>query len=262
VSTRIEPRDLSNLLGFAVDLSREAGELTLRWFGSDVRADSKGDGTPVTEADRSAERHLRAGIEARFPRDGILGEEFGDSGGDEGYRWILDPIDGTRSFVRGVPLYGVLVGLERRGEPVLGVLHFPALGETVAAASGQGCYLNGRRTGVNEVADLHRAVALTSDPRDAAEGSMGEGWRRLTREVDYVRGWGDAYGHALVATGRAEVMVDPELEVWDAAPLLPIMEEAGGRFTSLSGERTIHGRSGISTNGRLHEQVMRLLGAS
>ncbi|MFW5904712.1 MAG: histidinol-phosphatase [bacterium] len=259
MTPRSGARELSGLLEFAVELAHRAGRSTLEHFGASVQAQAKPDGTPVTAADRGAERLLRQGIVDRFSDDAVVGEEFGEERPGGRYCWILDPIDGTRSFVRGVPLYAVLVGLLDDGEAVLGVIHFPALSETVAAARGQGCFLDGVRTQVNSTATLDTAVALTSDPRDVATSVHGEGWRRLTSQVDYVRGWGDAYGHALVATGRAEVMVDPELEVWDAAPLLPVLEEAGGRFTTLSGEARIDGGSGVSTNGVLHPAVLDLL---
>jgi histidinol-phosphatase len=254
-----EDRELATLLEFASLIARRAGEATLRHFGEMVSSEAKGDGTPVTLADRDAEMVLRKAIDERFPEDGILGEEYGESMSRSGYRWILDPIDGTRSFMRGVPLYAVLVGLEVRGIASVGVIHLPALEETVAAAVGVGCYWNGVRCRVSDTAKLGRAVGLTTDEVFTARSSVGTGWQRLARECEYVRGWGDAYGHALVATGRADLMVDPVLETWDAAPLLPILVEAGGRFTSITGEATIHGRSGVSTNGHLHDEVMRFL---
>ncbi|MEX0842766.1 MAG: inositol monophosphatase family protein, partial [Gemmatimonadota bacterium] len=244
---------------FASLIARRAGDATLRYFGDRVPSEAKADGTPVTLADRAAETVLRKAIGEQFPDDGILGEEFGESESRSGYRWILDPIDGTRSFMRGVPLYAVLVGLEVRGIAAVGVIHLPALDETVAAANGVGCYRDGVRSRVSDTAELGNAVGLTTDEVFTARSSVGSGWQRLAGECKYVRGWGDAYGHALVATGRADVMVDPVLETWDAAPLLPILTEAGGSFTSITGEATIHGRSGVSTNGRLHNAVMRHL---
>ncbi len=256
----IEARNLADLLDFAVRLAREAGDATLRHFGGRVADQSKSDGTPVTLADAAAEALLREGIRRRFPHDGILGEEEGEEPGTSGYRWILDPIDGTRSFMRGVPLYAVLVGLERGGEPSLGVIHLPALDETVSAATDQGCYRDGVRCQANRVAELADAVALTSDPALTLHGEVGPGWEALTARVDYTRSWGDAYGHAMVATGRAEIMLDPPgLAPWDAAPLLPILAESGGRFTSVDGQATIHGGSGLSTNGILHDRVLELL---
>lgn len=249
-------RDLAALMEFAVGAAREAGQVTLAHFGTRVPSLAKSDGTPVTEADRAAEELLRRLIAGRFPRDGIVGEEFGQHRPEAPYRWILDPIDGTRSFIRGVPLYAVLIGLEFQDTALLGVIHMPALSETVVGARGQGTYLDGTRSTVSDVEALSSAVALTTDPAAVARSPVARGWNELASRAGYVRGWGDAYGHALVATGRAEIMVDPELALWDAAPLLPILEGAGGAFTSLDGNATIRGGSGVSTNGVLHREVL------
>lgn len=255
------------LMVFARALALRAGEVTLRHFGEALTAEMKADGTPVTRADREAETLLREEIGRRYPDHSILGEEFGEEVGDEPVRWILDPIDGTRSFMKGVPLYAVLIGVEVAGDPVAGVVHLPVLGETVAAARGEGCrwWPSGggppRRARVSDAGTLEGATALTTDPAGIPASSVGKGWSSLSAEVALVRGWGDAYGHVLVATGRAEIMVDPVLSPWDAAPLLPIVREAGGRFTDLTGRETIHGGSGLSTNGRLHRTVLRRLGA-
>ena len=241
--------------------AREAGEVTLRWFGADIEADSKDDGTPVTIADREAETLLRERISDRFPGHGILGEEFGETDAGSDVRWILDPIDGTKSFIHGVPLYGVLIGVELEGEPVVGVAHFPATRETVVAAVGFGARYNGNPCAVSTNADLERALLLTTDEGAAVSSRLGEGWAALRGDVAFSRTWGDAYGHMLVATGRADIMVDPELSPWDAAPLLTIMTEAGGRFTSVEGESTIHGGSGVSSNGLLHDEALERLHA-
>jgi len=255
---------LEDLLEAAVLFAHEAGEVTLRYFGSGVPSEAKGDGTPVTAADREAEALLRTRIRSRFPGHGILGEEEGEEEGDVPVRWILDPIDGTRSFMRGVPTYTVLIGVEVEGVPSVGVIHCPALDETVSAARGMGCrWRKGASrpvpARVSGVDDLSGAVALLTDPEEILRSRVGDGWRRLAGSVRFVRGWGDAYGHLLVATGRAEIMVDPELAPWDAAPLLPVLREAGGHFTDLEGRDTIHGGSGVSTNGRLHGPVLEIL---
>jgi histidinol-phosphatase len=173
--------------------------------------------------------------------------------------WILDPIDATRSFMRGVPLYGVLIGVEVDGEPAVGVAHFPPLRETVAAGRGLGCTWNGAPCGVSAVATIEEALVLTTDVERVLSSPSDPGWRDLQRRAAFSRTWGDCYGHALVATGRAEVMVDPVMKPWDAGPFLTIVTEAGGRFTTREGEATIHGGSGISTNGRLHAEVLRTL---
>ncbi|MEX2527001.1 MAG: histidinol-phosphatase [Gemmatimonadota bacterium] len=252
----LEPAKLGEL---AASWAQEAGRLTLGYFGGRVDAEAKGDGSPVTRADREAETLLRNRIRQRFPTHGILGEEFGEDQAGADIRWILDPIDGTRSFARGVPLYGVLIGVEAEGQPLVGVIHFPALSETVWAAKGQGCIWNGKPCRVSPETKLERSLVLTTDEEAFRQRADAPGWAALGREANMVRSWGDCYGHALVATGRAEVMVDPVLSAWDSAPLLTILTEAGGTFTSLGGDITHLGGSGISTNGQLHRQVLELL---
>ena len=254
-----EKIDLAELLGFAQDWAQEAGAITLQHFGGLLRSETKGDGSPVTVADRAAEALLREHIGNRYPHHGILGEEFGEANPGSRIRWILDPIDGTKSFVRGVPLYGVLIGIEVDGEAAVGVVHFPALGETVAAAVGEGCYWNGSEARVSSVSNLSASTVLTSDPAALLDGPMASGWAKLVRSSALARSWGDCYGHILVATGRAEIMVDPILSPWDAAPFVPILTEAGGRFTDGEGRVDVHGGSGVSTNGILHPEVMRIL---
>jgi histidinol-phosphatase len=255
-------QEVGDLLTLALEISKEAGEITLQHFGSVLTSDTKGDGTPVTIADRAAETHLRERIGRQFPHHGILGEEFGETNPDAPVRWILDPIDGTRSFIRGVPLYGVLIGVEVDGEPTVGVAHFPALHETVGAATGKGCWWNGRAAQVSTVDTLADAAAMATEPADLLQGPVGAGWERLVRETSLARTWGDCYGHILVATGRAEIMIDPILAPWDAAPFVPILSEAGGMFTDLSGKARLDGGSGISTNGLLHKEVLAFLGGA
>lgn len=248
--------EVREFLDFSVALALEAGAHTLGYYGRRVAHDAKGDGSPVTVADREAETLIRRHIAARYPEHGVLGEEFGESNPGARVRWILDPIDATRSFMRGVPLYGVLLGVEVDGVASVGVVHFPALGETVAAGAGLGCTWNGEPCRVSETTRLEDALVLTTDPKTVAGKS---GWAELERRGGVVRTWGDCYGHALVATGRAEVMVDPIMNPWDSAPFLPIVTEAGGRFTSWDGVATIHGGSALSTNGSLHDEVLALL---
>ncbi len=254
--------DTGILLDFAIELAHEAGVLTLEYYGGIVEYDAKGDGSPVTIADREAEELIRQRVAERFPGHGVLGEEFGSSNPDARVRWILDPIDATRSFMRGVPLYGVLIGIEVEGEAVVGVAHYPPLGETVAAGSGMGCTWNGEPCHVSPISSMDSAVVLTTDVERILSRPEGAGWRRLQQRCAFSRTWGDCYGHALVATGRAEVMVDPIMNPWDAGPFLTIVTEAGGRFTTREGEATIHGGSGVSTNGVLHDEVLRELSTS
>lgn len=250
---------LGTLLEFATDAAWQAGQLTLAHFQTAVAVEWKGDNSPVTAADRGSEQLLRRLIEARFPDHAIVGEEYGETDRDSLYRWIIDPIDGTRSFVRGVPLYGVLIGLEIAGEAMLGVVHFPALREMVAAATGEGCRWNGRRARVSTIEMPDQALLLYTDAAEFARQGRNRTWDRLQAATHTQRSWGDCYGHCLVATGRAEVMLDPVLSVWDAAPLLPILQEAGGSFTDWTGVPTIHGRNGMSTNGRMLSAVLEIM---
>jgi histidinol phosphatase-like enzyme (inositol monophosphatase family) len=257
----VAEEETKELLELATKLAIRAGELTLRYFGGLVDADAKGDGSPVTIADREAEQLIRKHVEGRFPEHSILGEEYGESNAGARVRWILDPIDGTRSFMHGVPLYGVLIGIEVEGEAVVGVAHFPPLRETVAAGRGLGCTWNGRPCRVSQVSRLEDAVVCTTDVERLLSKPIGTGWRRLQQRASFSRTWGDCYGHALVATGRIEVQVDPVMKPWDAGPFLTIATEAGGRFTALDGQPTVHGGSGVSTNGLLHAEVLGQLAA-
>ena len=248
-------------LDFAVDAAWRAGRLTLSHFQTQLEVEWKADDSPVTMADRGAEELLRRLIEDRFPRHAIVGEEFGEADKDSIYRWIIDPIDGTHSFIRGVPLYGVLVGLEIGGEMVVGVAHLAGLGETVAAARGGGCRWNGRLVHTSSVSRLDQALATYSAYVDFGAYRRAAAFERLVAATHTQRGWGDCYGHCLVATGRAELMLDPVVNAWDCAALLPIVEEAGGTFTDWDGNATIYGGNAFSTNGHLFRQVMEILEA-
>ena len=250
---------LRAMLDFATETAWQAGKITLEYFQSGTAVERKADASPVTLADRRAEEKLRDCIQRTFPQHGILGEEFGEVAGRSPYRWVLDPLDGTRSFIQGVPLYGVMMGLEDAGRAVLGVVHFPALGETVYAAKGEGCYWNGRRARVSAVTQLEDAVVLATSVRSLYEEGRGAAFEALQEKTRLQRTWGDCYGHILVATGRAEIMLDPILNIWDCAALQPILEEAGGTFTDWTGVRTHTGGNGISTNGHLLQTVMEIV---
>ena len=248
---------LSDLLDVATEAARAGGRSTLAFFNASTAVEWKADGTPLTAADREAEAVMRRIIAGAFPTHGILGEEEGETPGTAPYRWIVDPLDGTRTFVRGVPLYGTLVGVEVRDEPVVGALYLPALDEMIAAARGEGCTWNGRPCRVSATARLDQSLLVVTDER-AARARSGA-YERLAARTQLQRTWADCYGYALVATGRAEVALDPVMNVWDCAALLPIVEEAGGRFTDWQGRRTIWSGEAVATNGALHAEVLALL---
>ncbi len=258
------PSELSSRLEWARQIAVEAGKRTLDYYqASDLDVKIKADGSPLTIADQAAEKLLRSRIADRFPHDSIVGEEFGESNGNNEYRWILDPIDGTKSFVCGVPLYGTMVGVECAGRAVIGAIYFPPLDEGMYAARGMGAIHFRREKSsparVSKVSELSQAVILTTSVEAFSQRDALDSYLALTRQAKFARTWGDVYGYLLVATGRAEIMIDPQMNVWDAAALLPIIEESGGRFTDWNGESRIDSGDSIGSNGSLHDQVVRQL---
>ena len=256
---------LADRLDFALRAAREAQSLILRYYqNADLAVDLKGDLSPVTSADRGAEELIRKLIEREFPDDGILGEEFGEQTGNSGFRWILDPVDGTKSFVHGVPLFGTLIGMEHDGRAVLGVCRLPALDEVVYAAEDSGAWWQR-----GDAPPTRAQVSTTGRLEDAlfsftAVELFDQLGRRPTFDAfvdacNATRAWGDCYGHVLVATGRADVMCDPVMNIWDCAPLLPILKEAGGAFIDWTGAETISGGDGISMNANLRSAVVELV---
>jgi histidinol-phosphatase len=231
-------------LGFALSLADDADALTLaRFRAADLRVETKSDLTPVTDADRAVERAIRERVARERPGDGVFGEEEGDDGGAT--RWIVDPIDGTRNFSRGIPVWATLLALERDGELVLGVVSAPALGRRWWAARDGGAFANGERIGVSKVAKLAEASVSCTYARDLA---------LLERQVWHARGLGDFWQHVLVAEGALDAAVDAKLALWDRAALEPIVEEAGGRVGSVNGQF-------VSSNGLVHEAVAQCLNA-
>jgi len=246
----------------ALDAARQAGRHTLRYFRqAELVVDRKADASPVTVADREAELLLRQRIAAAFPDDGVLGEEFPERAGTSGYRWVLDPIDGTKSFIHGVPLYGTLVGIEHDGRSTVGVIYIPATDECLYAEAGQGAWYQAgdataERAQVSKRAVLAESLFVTSEVANFRTKDRMDAYLRLDEACRITRTWGDCFGYLLVATGRAELMVDPVMNVWDAAAIQPILEEAGGTFTDWQGERTIYNGEGLATNGLVLEEVL------
>jgi histidinol-phosphatase len=235
-----------------------AGEVAMKYYRGGFEVTIKPDQTPVTQADREAEQAIKAILRRAYPDHGFLGEEFGEEGSKE-RRFIIDPIDGTKNFIRRVPIWAVLLGLEEAGEITAGVMLNPALGEMFWARRGDGAWSAGERLRVSDCERLDEATLLHSDLHLMREGGF---WEPLVRLVDAcrrTRGFGDYYGYGLVAGGKAEIYVETDLKPWDAAPVKILVEEAGGRLTDFSGRPTIYGGSVLATNGRLHEQTLALL---
>ncbi len=245
------------LVDFAISIAREAGELTLRWFKTPgLEVVLKTDGSPVTTADREAERLLRDRIAVAHPDDSVIGEEGDDRSGSSGRTWILDPIDGTESFIRGVPLYGTLVALADEHGPAVGVVNLPALDECIWAGRGRGCFANGQPARVSEQTNLSGACVVTSGVDYWPSTSILD---RLVEHDVIIRTWGDAYGYALVATGRVDAMIDPVVNRWDVAPMLTILPEAGGVFSDFTGSVTDDGGTALASNAATHPLLLELL---
>jgi len=255
------PAELVDRWKFAVELAKAAGQHTLSYFQRDLQVDRKADHSPVTIADREAEMLARERIARSFPSDAILGEEYGETSGNSGYRWIIDPIDGTKSFIAGVPLYSTLLGLELSGRSVMGVIYLPALNEGVHAVRGGGAWYFAHNAPqsparVSARTQLADGILLTSQVDSFAQRGAADVFHRLEKTAYITRTWGDGYGYFLVATGRADVMIDPVMHLWDAASLQPVLEEAGGTFTDWRGEPTIYSGEGIATNGLMLDEVL------
>jgi histidinol-phosphatase len=263
MATTAPPVD-EDLMHKAVEWTREAGELTLGWFNHpELQVDRKGDHSPVTQADRAAERFLRETIESHFPDDGIHGEEEDDREGTSGRRWVIDPIDGTKAFLHGVGTFSNLLYLEDEHGPAVGVINLPALGETVHAGRGRGCFLDGAPCGVSERGSITGSYLSCTGFHGWTPGMFGG----VTEAGLQLRTWGDAYGYALVASGRIEAMFDPELAWWDLAAMLVIIPEAGGTITARDGgepanpnvDHPEYAYSAIASNGRFHDRLVELL---
>jgi len=243
----------------ALELTRWAAQLALRYFDTPLTVETKGDSSPVTIADRETEQTLRAGLAEAFPGDGFVGEEYGNESGSTGYRWIIDPIDGTRNFVRGIPIWATLVGLEYRGELIAGIVAAPALGHTYHALRGNGAYRNERRIRVSDQSDLSKGVLFYSSLSWFIQAGREQAFLQLVNRTEKQRGFGDWYGHLLVAQGSGEVMVEHGVHAWDVAGIIPIVEEAGGRFTDWDGKVDIYRPDCICSNGKLHAEVLSVL---
>ncbi|HEX6312986.1 MAG TPA: histidinol-phosphatase [Acidimicrobiia bacterium] len=246
-------------LALALELADAADELTMDRFRThDLVVEEKPDLTPVTEADRDAEQMLRERLLQARAGDGIVGEEYGETGGGP-RRWILDPVDGTKSYARGVPIWATLIALEVDGSMRVGVASAPALGRRWWAARGEGAFANGEPIRVSGVGALEDALlCYTSGPAFDQYG-LGDQFRSLAARCWAARGFADFWGHVLVAEGSADVAVEPVMNLWDNAPLQVIVEEAGGRFTDLDGVARSDGGNALSTNGRLHDQALAAL---
>jgi len=258
--------DLDSYKSFATELAAISADAILPWFGKkDVDLEYKEDQTPVTRADRDAEAVMRKRIKERFPEHGIIGEEWGAENEDADFVWILDPIDGTKSFITHVPLFGTIIALLHRGTPILGLINQPVL-KQLCIGDGNITTLNGKEIEASKLDSLSNAVLLCSDAEVQAEDQDSSAWNRLCEKVYLRRTWGDCYGYLLVASGWAHIMADPVLEIWDIAGMIPIIEGAGGKITDWQGQPAVKdgtlSRSAVAAHPSIHEKVIAILNNS
>jgi len=252
-------------LDLALDAADQAGERLLTHFHRrSFSTEQKHDGSPVTTADREAEQLIRRLVQASFPDDGVLGEEFGETPAPSGYRWIVDPIDGTTSYIHGVPLWGTLIGIEHEGRMIAGVIHMPALSESIFAAAGEGAWHRFQGSTptparVSSTADLSEAMVCITSLDYFTRNDREASFFKLARATRSMRGWSDCYSHLLLATGRCDAVVEPGVHPWDMAASLAIIPEAGGACTDWAGKPTAYSGNGVLSNGRIHRPLLESL---
>ncbi|MAT15642.1 MAG: histidinol phosphate phosphatase [Planctomyces sp.] len=257
--------EIESRLQLALQLAEEAQEFILQHYqNKSLEVELKGDSSPVTIADRGAEELIRKRLAEVHPGDGVVGEEFDDKESDNGYKWILDPIDGTKSFVHGIPLFGTLIGIEKEGEMVAGLCRFPGLDDVVYAHNGGGAWWKKganapERCHVSTKSKLSESLVCITDIKLWDTKGIRDLLSEFGAKARLLRNWGDCYGHAMVATGRAEVILEPEMNPWDASPFLPILREAGGHYLNWDGEETIYGSNGISVNAALKDEIISMI---
>ncbi len=244
----------------AVEAARAAGRIALAYYRTGFEVTLKPDASPVTQADREAEEAIVGLLARAFPDHGFLGEELGARGPSD-VRWIVDPIDGTRNFVRRIPIWATLIALEEHGEITVGVMHNPVTGDLYTARRGAGAFVNGERLRVSDVADLGRGFFVHAGLGLVRKTPYWDGLLRLVDATDRQRGFGDYLGYALLAEGKAEIYAEVDIKPWDVAACKIVVEEAGGRFTDLDGRSSIYSGTALATNGRHHDPELALLRA-
>ncbi len=250
---------MDEILNAAIAAARAAGEVALHYFRTNLTVETKADRTPVTRADRECETKIVEILSTRFPDHGFLGEEFGERRGRVNARWIIDPIDGTKNFIRGIPFFATLIALEEAGEVTAGVMYAPALNDLLYAREGQGAFANGRQVHVSAVNDLHDAMLIHGGLKDLKVRPCWQPFLRLVDATARQRGFGDALGHSVVICGQAEIALEPEIKPWDVAATKTIVTEAGGRFSDFAGTPSIYTGSAVISNGWVHDTVIKIL---
>ena len=250
--------DLIEYKSFCRKLTKASAEIIRQYFRTNVTIESKDDNSPVTIADKKAEEVMRELILKHYPDHGIIGEEFGRSNEDAEYTWVLDPIDGTKSFICGAYSFGTLIALLKNGNPIIGVYNHPIFNDFLIGDNFE-TRINGEKTLVRNCNELSKAVLLTTDHLNVEKYQSAEKFNRLINKVKLYRNWGDCYGYYLLATGYADIMIDPVMSPWDSLPLIPIIKGAGGIITDYKGNNPVEGNSIIAASKGIHTEVISIL---
>ena len=251
---RVDP-----VLQAAEDAARAAGDIALHYFKTNLEVEIKADRTPVTKADRECETRIVEVLRAQFPDYGFLGEELGERPGNGPDRWIIDPIDGTKNFIRGIPFFATLIALEEEGEITAGAMYAPAIDELLYARKGQGAFVNGKQVHVSDVNQLKDAMLVHGGLNDLKTRPCWQPFLRLVDTTARQRGFGDALGHSMVMQGLAEIALEPEIKPWDVAATKIIVTEAGGQFSDFAGTSSIYSGDAVISNGLVHDQAVQIL---
>jgi histidinol-phosphatase len=251
--------ELESILNTATEIAERASEIALSYFRQAILIEMKENMTPVTVADKKTEENIREELSLAFPGFGICGEEFGEEGRDQELVWTVDPIDGTKSFIKGIPLFGTLLGLLQHGEPILGIMVLPALRETYTAAKGLGTFCNGHQLHVSQKTALESSFVSIADIDCFEASGRKAALPRLMERAEFVRGYTDCFGHSCVMRGGIDAMIDPVVSLWDIAPLACLIREAGGEYFSLNGKQTIHESSFVTCSPGLKKEILATL---
>lgn len=255
----IKEKHIKKLLNFSLDLINECNEISLKYYKKTIKPEYKKDNSPVTIADKKCEKFLISKIKAKYPEHSFLAEETGAQDKDSEFKWIIDPIDGTKNFMRNFPFWGTLLALEYQGEVIMGVIALPAMKQIMYAGKGLGCYLNKKRIKVSDTAAIDKSYFIYGGVEYITKQPYKERFLELIDRSYYDRGYGDCFGHTLVISGKAEFMLDPHVSPYDVAPIKICVEEAGGIMTDLNGERTIYSRGVLTSNGKMHDEILKFL---
>lgn len=256
---KLKNKYLEKLLDFAIKTVKKSNSITLKYYDKKVKFHLKENLSPVTVADIKCENFIISRIKEKFPKHSILAEEYGAAVNETEFKWLIDPIDGTKNYMRKYPFWGTLLALEYNGEVILGVISMPYINEFIYASKGKGCYYNNKKSMVSKIRLIKDSYLINGGLDYILTEPYRNNFLNLAGQTSYIRGFGDCHGHSFIINGRAEMMVDPHVSPWDVAPVKICVEESGGRFTDLKGNNTIYSGSALVTNGKVHDAVLRVL---